>query len=214
MVLGEKMAKKVYAYFLEEDFEQGVLDTWQACQEKIKGKKARYKSFPNALEAEKWLLDGAKYESKEEKQEKKRKKQATLEDGIYFDAGTGRGIGVEVRVTDRRGESYLTKHYPDLCNEFGNIPLGFSKTNNYGELYALGLALEIAKREQKEEIYGDSHLVIAYWSQGRFHAENLGAQTLRLIQRVMEKRKEFEREGGKIIHISGDDNPADLGFHK
>ncbi len=50
----------------------------------------RYKSFKSQSEAQNWLDNGAKYEDKNEI-------KANLPDGIYFDAGTGRGIGVEVR---------------------------------------------------------------------------------------------------------------------
>ena len=32
--------------------------------------------------------------------------------------------------------------------------------------------------------------------------------------KVRERREYFESIGGKITHISGDFNPADLGFHK
>ncbi|MBR8732535.1 hypothetical protein IX329_000105 [Fusobacterium necrophorum] len=201
---------KVYAYFLELTGESGIVTTWTECQEKIKGvKKARYKSFPDRIQAQNWLTRGAVYEKKEAFQKKELQKRE-LEEGIYFDAGTGRGIGVEVRVSDKFGNSLLEED----CNEFGNRALGFSKTNNYGELTGLSLAIDLAIKKKIFHIYGDSNLVLEFWSQGRFHPEKLEEDTVLLIQEVIRKRKQFEALGGKISYISGDINPADLGFHK
>src|SRR3712207_8977796 len=45
--------------------------------------------------------------------QKKESQKRELKDGIYFDAGTGRGIGVEVRVSDKFGNSLLEED----CNE-------------------------------------------------------------------------------------------------
>ena len=92
--------------------------------------------------------------------------------------------------------------------------LGFSKTNNYGELTGLSLAIDLAIKKKIFYIYGDSNLVLEFWSQGRFHPEKLEEDTVLLIQEVIRKRKQFEALGGKISYISGDINPADLGFHK
>lgn len=201
---------KVYAYFLELTGESGVVDTWAECQEKTKGvKKVRYKSFPDRIQAGNWLSRGAIYEKKEALQKKIIQKME-LPEGIYFDAGTGRGIGVEVRVSDKNGNSLLEEG----CNEFGNILLGFSKTNNYGELTGLSKAIDIALEKKIFHIYGDSNLVLEFWSQGRYHPEKLEKETVILIQDVIKKRKQFEALGGKISYISGDINPADLGFHK
>lgn len=203
---------KVYAYFLEATGESGVVDSWEECQNKTKGiKKARYRSFLSAIEAKKWLNEGAHYEVKAKKEKTiKKKENIDLEEAVYFDAGTGRGIGVEIRVTDCKGKSLLQEG----INEFGNIALGFSKTNNYGELLALSYAIEIALEQRVFKIYGDSNLVLEFWSQGRFHAEKLKEETVFLIKEVIEKRKYFEGMGGKISYIPGDVNPADLGFHK
>lgn len=56
--------------------------------------------------------------------------------------------------------------------------------------------------------------MLEFWSQGRYHPEKLEKETVILIQDVIKKRKQFEALGGKISYISGDINPADLGFHK
>ena len=64
------------------------------------------------------------------------------------------------------------------------------------------------------KIFGDSRLVIDYWSLGRFNLKNLETETVTFIKKVTENRKKFEENGGELNHISGDINPADLGFHK
>lgn len=206
------MANKFYGYLLLESNSYGVVDSWDKCKALVQGKKARYKGFGSEAEAKQWLEQGANYEKKEEK---KKEIQQQLPDGVYFDSGTGRGIGVEVRVSDVNGKSLLHhSSYKKFINEFGNIPLGKERTNNYGELVALYIAMEVADKLNYYNIYGDSNLVIYFWSQGRYNEEGLEQRTIDLIEKVVVRRKEFEKKGGTIEYISGDYNPADLGFHK
>lgn len=212
------MGKKVYAYFLENENKRGIVETWDECKVLVHGKKARYKSFADRTEGIKWLEAGAHYETKpvnELPKVKKEKLKELLTKGIYFDSGTGRGIGVEVRVTDIDGNSLLKKSsFVFDINEFGNLNLGFQRTNNYGELLGLYLAMDIAEQTGEKNIFGDSNLVIYFWSKGLYKKDNLNDQTISLILKVIEKRKKFEKLGGKIQYVSGDVNPADLGFHK
>lgn len=206
------MAKKFYAYFLENENRYGIVESWDECKNIVSGKKARYKSFPTKQECETWLAEGANYEKKSELKKEIKK---TLTEGIYFDAGTGRGIGVESRVTDVQGNSLLHfNSYGYTPNEFGNIHLGKEKTNNYGELLGLLLAIDIANKSGYKHVYGDSNLVIYFWSKGIFKRDKLPSETVELILKVTELRKEFEKNGGSVEYISGDYNPADLGFHK
>lgn len=222
------MAKKYYAYFLDNK-NNGITDTWGECQKIVSGMNARYKSFKTLSEAEIWLKSGANYEYGKKEREKERKEREflnyKLEDAVYFDSGTGRGEGVEVRVTDKNKNSLLSYLLDDglikflnkktwIINEFNNILLDKKRTNNYGELLGLYLALEYAERNSKNKIYGDSKLVIDYWSLGYFQKTKLEEETILLIEQVVKKRKKFEKNGGKVEYISGDINPADLGFHK
>lgn len=205
------MGTKVYAYFIENENKSEILETWEECQKATKGKKARYKSFKSLIEAQNWLENGAVYEKKSEI---KSKIKENLPEGIYFDAGTGRGIGVEVRVTNVKGESILhLSNYSQFVNEFGNINLGTERTNNYGELLGLYIALEIANKTGIKKIYGDSNLVLSYWSKGAYK-NDLPEKTLEFIKKTIKLRANFEISGGVCEHISGDYNPADLGFHK
>lgn len=199
---------KYYAYYLEETGVSGIVNTWAICQEKTKNHKARYKSFKNKLEAEKWISNGAKYEDKNEMKN-------NLPEGIYFDAGTGRGIGVEVRVTDVKGKSILNKFLDDeKINEFGNYLCKKGATNNFGELLGVYIAIKIALKDDERLIFGDSALVINYWSKGYIKKDNVNEETFELAMKVKKIRETFEKSGGKIEHVSGDYNPADLGFHK
>lgn len=203
---------KYYAYIIDDI--KNITTDWDICKEKVKGKKSKYKSFKTKQEAELWLNSNGTY-SVEEYLDK---------DGIYFDAVTGRGIGTEVRVSDYKGSSLIPlllednlkfknflKTHKYKYNEYGNILLGTEKTNNYGELFGLWLAMEIAKLTNKSKIYGDSQLVIFYWSKGFFHEDKLENETVKLIKKVIENREKYNIE---IHKISGDINPADLGFHK
>lgn len=210
---------KYYAYFVPAFGpkaaagvgKQGVTDSWAVCEKFVSGKTgARFKAFDNKADAEAWLHHGAVYESKAAKPAPK------LEPGIYFDAGTGRGDGVEISVTDEKGKNLLHKALgaADL-NKFGKHLLdNEDATNNYGELLALNYALQIAKTTRAKKIFGDSKLVIEFWSQWRIKRKDLPEATVTLADEVSRTRETFEKTGGAVERISGDFNPADLGFHR
>jgi ribonuclease HI len=204
----EKTNKKYYAYLIETTGISGIVNTWALCQSKTKGSKARYKSFKSEKEAKEWLSGGASYTYKKDI-------KANLPEGIYFDAGTGRGIGVEVRVTDYKGTSILSQYLPkEKITEHGNYLCKEGSTNNFGELLGIYVALKIAIKNNIMNIFGDSKLVLDYWSKGFIKKDNVNEETYDLSQKVKKLRQEFEKLGGKIEHISGDFNPADLGFHR
>lgn len=198
-----------YAYYLENENISDVVNSWEQCQKLTKGKKARYKKFKNLDDAKKWLDEGAIYTPKV-------KENSTLfKDAIYFDSGTGRNGIPEVKVSDVYGDSLLPFIMPqDKINNYGNYFLSKNRTNNFGELTALFIALKYAIKYNINKICGDSELVIKYWSLGKFNKDNLDNDTVELITKVKNLRKDYENKGGNIIHISGDINPADLGFHK
>lgn len=214
------MKQKYYAYFFDNE-KNGIVDNWNECKSIVTNTKARYKSFSDYSFAQNWLNNGALYEKKTFI----KNVSIDLEDAVYFDAGTGRGRGVEVRISDKNKNSlihiienenfknYITRNLW-FINEFANLELGKSKTNNFGELLGLYLSIECALKLNLLKILGDSKLVIDYWSLGVFHKNKLSTETVSLIKKVIKNRKKFENIGGKIEHISGDINPADLGFHK
>jgi len=194
-----------YAYILLKTGKHGITETWDECKDIVSGKAAKYKGFKIQEEAEAWLKTGGQYESKP---------KVTLHKGIYFDAGTGRGQGVEISVTDEKGKDLLHTVMPkELINRHGKHLVGKHATNNYGELLGCKYALILALREDIKNIFGDSKLIITYWSKGHIKNE-VAKDTIYLAREVAKLRREFEKKGGALEHISGDDNPADLGFHR
>ncbi len=196
--------KKYYAYQVGE--EKGIADNWDECQKIVAGAPgAKYKSFESEDEARRWLDAGADYAVR----------HIAREPGIYFDAGTGGGNGVEINVTDSRGHGLLHRVLPE--NELsarGHHLLEGGRTNNYGELLACKYALMIALQDAAQKIFGDSKLIIDYWSKGYIKNDNNDSETIALVREVGKLRRQFEDRGGRIIRISGGANPADLGFHK
>lgn len=154
------MASKVYAWY-NSNLDNGIDRNWNTCKER---KALRYKSFKTLQEAQDWLDNGAKYD----------KPQMELNEGVYFDSGTGRGRGItEVRVTDKDKNSLLnhliTPKFEEFLkskgwkiNEFNNIELDPDKSNNYGELLGLYLALEIARKLGYTDVYGKENCLIKY----------------------------------------------------
>ena len=216
------MKKKYYAYYFDEKT-NGIFDNWENCRDIAYPIKARYKSFKTKMEAELWIEKGGVYEIREKNEYNL--KNIILEDAVYFDAGTGRGRGVEVRVTNNKKESILSeitssnfqKFLKDnnwFINEYGNIQLDNNKTNNFGELLGLILAIKCATKLKITKIFVVFNLVIKYWSKGAYHQDKLPAETVKFINFSIEERKKYEKNQGIIEHISGDFNPADLGFHK
>ncbi|AWG43183.1 ribonuclease HI [Candidatus Borreliella tachyglossi] len=194
--------KKYYACILGNKNEKIIFTSWEDCKSKLIGQKNKIKSFKTREEAENWLLRDSK--------------TSVYPTGIYFDAGTGRGRGVEIRVVNEKGVSIINKIIDQsLINEHNNYYVqdfdGIS--NNYGELLGLYIALKIALKEDIKNIFGDSKLVIDYWSKG-FYNKNLKKPTINLIKNVTLLRNSFEKQDGQILFIPGDNNIADLGFHK
>jgi ribonuclease H-related protein len=199
------MAKeKIYAYLTEK--KKGVVDNWPDCQKLVSGVPgAKYKGFLTREEAERWLEGGADYQAR----------NTAAQDGIYFDAGTGGGKGVEISVTDKIGKSLLDKILPKTSlNRRGNHWIFQNSTNNFGELLACKYALQIAQKERIKKVFGDSSLVIKYWSRGFSKEKLLTKETVTLIKEVAAVRDEFEKTGGKVEKIEGGSNPADLGYHR
>ncbi|MDO8676655.1 MAG: ribonuclease H family protein [Candidatus Azambacteria bacterium] len=195
---------KYYVYFIPRTKKKGITDNWKECEKIIHGEiNSRFKGFKTLKEAEEWLKAGAVYGFKKK-----------LEPGIYFDSGTGRGIGVEISVTDEIGNNLLSdKKFKKHLDKVGHFILQ-DVTNNYGELLACYHALKIAGKEEIKRVFGDSKLVINYWSKGYMNKNKLPLKTKRLIKSVARLRKIFEENSGAMEYISGDDNPADLGFHR
>mgnify|MGYP001575731491 CR=1 FL=1 len=200
------MPKRTYFYaYLVPGRGQGIAETWQECERRVSGQPdARFRKFRAREEAEAWLRGGADYADK-----------PAAAPGIYFDAGTGRGRGVEISVTDEQGNNLLWKALPKKkLNRYGKHWIFGDVSNNYGELLACFLALTIARKDGVQNVFGDSRLVIDYWSKGRIKKNEVNAETVALAGKVKRTRSAFEKKGGAVGRVPGDANPADLGFHR
>lgn len=195
----------VYAYLVPGKGLRGIADTWAECEGYVKGQPdARFRKFRAREQAEAWLAGGADYADK-----------PPAEPGIYFDAGTGRGKGVEISVTDENGADLLWKVLPkEKINRFGKHWIFGDVTNNRGELLACFYALQIALIEGVKKVFGDSRLVVDHWSKGAIRKNEVDADTVALAHDTAKLRREFEKNGGTIHRVPGDANPADLGFHR
>ncbi len=137
-------------------------------------------------------------------------------------------------VTNSNGQCILERFLhiiqKDLKVEQKSLPVGtryclianFSDVaqhqNNGAELLALVMGLRLALLQNPgrvKEIHTDSSLLLDYWSLGKVRREKLCPEKLRLIDELILLRKRFCSPiyDGKLLKISGDDNPADLGYH-
>jgi len=210
--VSKKTKKKFYAYTV--DGEQGIVGSWAECDGIVSGRRARYRGFPSRDEAQAWLDAGAQYEDKVAKKADELESLPT--DAIFFDAGTGRGRGTEVNVTDRDGVPLV--HLVVMEKEltpFGTV-LVRGKTNNYGELLACLYAIRVARELERGVIFGDSKLVLDYWSKDFVSEEKRqrDPELSRLANLAARERRAFEKSGGVLRYVSGGLNPADLGFHR
>jgi ribonuclease H-related protein len=196
--------KKFYAYFTEKN--KGIAISWPECQKIVSGVAgAKYKGFLTQAEAKRWLDGGADYNVK----------HIAAKKGIYFDSGTGAGRGVEINVTNEKGNSLLGKVLPkEKLNSKGHHWIFQDLTNNYGELLSCKYALEIAIKSGIKKVFGDSKLVMEFWSKGIINRKEVPMETFKLAIETKELRNEFEKNGGILERIAGASNPADLGYHK
>lgn len=205
--------KKFYGCLIGD--KSRVYSSWQECKAAVKGVSARYRGFPTRTEAEAWLKSGAPYRRPAKR--KRSMREQLPEDAVYFDAGTGGGLGVEVNVTDREGTPLLHLALPEgKLTERGTSVLPEGRTNNYGELFACLMAMRIAGKLGLKKIFGDSRLVLDYWSKGSAKVKTLqGNHDLaKLVGMAAVERKEYENGGGMLLHVKGSVNPADLGYHR
>ena len=203
-------------YAFRTDQDEGVVESWAECERRTRGRSARYRRFSDRASARAWLAAGARYQDRaSDKASAVRQMPA---DSVFFDAGTGRGRGTEVKVVDRDGVPLLHLTDPpegELTAE-GTLLLGRGRTNNYGELLGCLLGLRAAAALGAKHLFGDSRLVLDYWSLGKVTKEKRDSDpaAYRLALETAAARRRFEAAGGVLGHVPGGVNPADLGFHK
>lgn len=167
---------------------------------------------------------------KKEKTDEKEKEKIDVNNVIYVDGGHNKFTKDEAwaSVVDSNGVDLIPK-YKDLLSDMTlknvKLPKGprmiivskfddvKSQQNNGAELLAMVAGLRIMIKEwnnKKSIINSDSQLIVDYWSV-KLKNINIDKRKKKYIEECIELRKKFK---GEIKKISGDDNIADLGFHK
>lgn len=87
-----------YTYILSN--KKGIVEDWESCKALVNGVSgAKFKKFKTLAEANAFINNDESVFINNGSTE--------LEEAIYFDSGTGRGRGVEVRVTDKNKNSLI-----------------------------------------------------------------------------------------------------------
>lgn len=214
----------------------GIYTTWKDCSYNVTGfSGAIYKKFATRKAAEEFIESYNSINYKSEVfinsvniKSKEIFKPLIGRNVIYVDGGHNKMTGevAFASVVNGNGKD-LVNCYIDLFDDIElrdvELPVGertvaisnfnnvTSQQNNGAELLALIMGLRIALYNTKyTTIYSDSSIVSEYWANGRY-SDNLGADKIARIRELIKLKHEFN---GEIIKISGDDNLADLGFHK
>jgi len=203
----------------------GVYKTWTECKEQTDGfSGASFKKFSTREDAD-ISFSGQVAESVPEKRED--------EFCIYVDGAHNKVTRDEAwgSVVDQNGKDLIEpyKHLlDDMVLTTKNLPVGtrtliIAKFNdvstqqiNGAELLSLIAGIRIAKEIKCLTVCSDSKLMTDYWSKRLKPESKLKMDPLKSnwVEYLIKIRQNFEKIGGKIEKISGDDNPADLGFHK
>jgi len=155
------MTKKTHKFYVVwEGYKKGVFNTWEACQEHIKGfTDAKYKSFPSLDSAQKAFSEGYKkhiYKKNEEKaifSVKEIFQTSPIIESISVDAACISTKGrMEYQGVYTRNKSIIFKQGP------------FEKaTNNIGEFLAIVHALAYCKKNNVSlPIYSDSNTALSW----------------------------------------------------
>lgn len=153
---------------------------------------------------------------------------------IYTDAGMNKLTGDEAWgcVVNENGFDLLETNLhllEDMKLSSQKLPCGYrfiihskfndvaSQQNNGGELLALVAGLRIALQNGVKEVCTDSDLLHKWWSLGKVNKKTLDKMDSKkrsFIQDLVYLRSNFEKRGGKVLKISGNENKADLGLHR
>jgi ribonuclease HI len=155
---------------------------------------------------------------------------------LYSDGGMNKTTGDEAwgSVVQQDGKDMIGV-YPELLKDMNLkevfLPRDIDKRtiatakfndvatqqHNGAELLALVVALRIAKESESIICIKCDSATIISWSQKGPQSvtkAKMDKNKLMYIEEAIKLRKEFEKRGGVIEKISGDDNKADLGYHR
>lgn len=147
---------------------------------------------------------------------------------LYCDGGHNNATGkvAYASVVDGDSKDMLLDNILEMEGKIVDLPVGrrrvlianFSdvtrQQNNGAELIAFYSALVIGIRDGYKTINCDSDLLVKFWSKKITPKPGMDKRKLDFVKRVIDLRKEFERNGGEIVKIPGKDNLADLGYHR
>lgn len=151
---------------------------------------------------------------------------------LFVDGCCNRQIGSCASIVDFNGEDLIEK-YQDFLDSHKFVgwfnckrnpkngrqvyEVSFSdvstQQNNGAELVAATLGILIALEYGYDEVFSDSQLIVNYWSK-KLSSKIKDERKLQIQELLIELTRIFNNRGGKLTKISGDDNIADLGFHK
>lgn len=155
---------------------------------------------------------------------------------IYVDGACNKNTQGEAwgSVVNHLGQDLIGIYYPllsDMTLRTEQLPVGNrvviiakfddvnSQQNNGAELLAMVAGLRIANYfiqngYPAQQILSDSKLIVDHWSKKLTSGKSFSASKEKYIKECIQLRKVYNSYGGIINKISGDDNKADLGWHK
>ena len=153
-----------------------------------------------------------------------------MERTIYVDGCSNKTIGACSSVVDFNGNDLIGKHrqfldkFDFLCwfdlkdhqnrlvyeVSFSDVS---SQQNNGAELVASLIGVMIALKYGYDTILSDSQLIVDSWSK-KISPTIKDKRKMKIQKALVKLVAIFNERGGKILKISGDDNLADLGFHR
>ena len=108
----------------------------------------------------------------------------------------------------------FNKTWTVIVADFADVK---TQNNNGAELLALVAAFRIAIANNIRTIKCDSDLLVKWWSKGHISKKakcGMDKEKYSMILECVKLRTLFESNGGILEKISGDNNLADLGWHK
>lgn len=210
-------------YAVKVGKEIGVFNTWIECNERVSGYKgAIYKKFKTHYEALSFIQDKII--------EIYNKSTIIYVDGGFNNFTKPYALG---SVVNGYGLDILN-FYPELTSDMNivtkTLPVGernlvianFNdvtiQQNNGAELLATIIGLRIAIYLNNigikvTHILSDSQLIVNHWS-NKLNRTDLDPNKVKYINELIILKQNFMLQGGRLQKISGDENLADLGFHK
>lgn len=226
--------------FLDEQAKNNLgygqcIDLFRTAYIKDGGKPIRKeKNQPREKQQAEIVFDEEEVEVEEKEDPRRLNNCAQITPIIYTDGAHNKVTGDEAwgSVVNKKEQDLIKDYnhlFPDMITKSEDLPVGTrtvivakfndvaSQQINGAELLALvaGLRLAIFSKGEVKIVRCDSKLMTEYWSRN-LKADSrakMDPRKAKYVDELIRLRKEFEKMGGVIEKISGDDNLSDLGFH-